>query len=222
MNDLETLTSMWKSQESKVNESLRLNREALREIKILKAKSSLRSYTGLNIFVLTIGIAMVNVGAFFAYNNAETIYLLLSGVVFSLWSLMICFSAVAQLKRIVELDFGKPVTEVQSNLRKIQLSALYYFKLSLMIAPFYLAFMLMFAKLFFNIDLVLIGSEAWLNSQFVFSGVMAFVAIGLYKLLAEKNADKPIVRFIMQGCGSQTCEAAEELNQLGQFENAGN
>lgn len=218
MNELETLTSMWKAQESKVNESLRLNREALSEIKTLKAKSRLRSYTALNVFTLVTGIAMVNVGAFFSYNNAETIYFLLSGVVFSLWSLMICFSAIAQLKRIAELDYGKPVTEVQSNLRKIQLSALYYFKMSLMIAPCYFVFMLMFAKLFFNVDLISIGSEAWLNAQYIFSGVMALVAIGLYRLLAEKNVDKPFVRFIMQGCGSQTCEAAEELNQLRQFE----
>ena len=219
MNDLETLTSMWKAQESKVNESLKLNREALSEIKILKAKSRLRSYTALNVFTLVTGIAMVNVGAFFAYNNADTIYLLLSGVVFSLWSLMICFSAVAQLKRIIELDYGKPVIEVQSNLRKIQLSALYYFKMSLMIAPFYFVFMLMFAKLFFNVDLISIGSEAWLNAQYIFSGVMALVAIGLYRALAEKNVDKPFVRFIMQGCGGQICEAAEELNKLRQFEN---
>lgn len=219
MNELETLTSMWKAQESKVNESLRLNREALTEIKTLKVKTKLRSYTALNVFTLATGIAMVNVGAFFAYNNAETIYLLLSGVVFSLWSLMICFSAVAQLKRIAELDFGKPVTEVQRNLNKIQLSALYYLKMSLMIAPFYFVFMLIFAKLFFNVDLISIGSEAWLNAQYIFSGVMALVAIGLYRLLAEKNVDKPFVRFIMQGCGSQTCEAAEELNQLRQFEN---
>ena len=132
---------------------------------------------------------------------------------------MICFSAVAQLKRIAELDFGKPVTEVQRNLNKIQLSALYYLKMSLMIAPFYFVFMLIFAKLFFNVDLISIGSEAWLNAQYIFSGVMALVAIGLYRLLAEKNVDKPFVRFIMQGCGSQTCEAAEELNQLRQFEN---
>lgn len=219
MNELETLTSMWKAQESKVNESLRLNRKALTEIKTLKVKTKLRSYTALNVFTLATGIAMVNVGAFFAYNNAETIYLLLSGVVFSLWSLMICFSAVAQLKRIAGLDFGKPVTEVQRNLNKIQLSALYYLKMSLMIAPFYFVFMLIFAKLFFNVDLISIGSEAWLNAQYIFSGVMALVAIGLYRLLAEKNVDKPFVRFIMQGCGSQTCEAAEELNQLRQFEN---
>jgi hypothetical protein len=210
---------MWKAQESKVNESLRLNRKALTEIKTLKVKTKLRSYTALNVFTLATGIAMVNVGAFFAYNNAETIYLLLSGVVFSLWSLMICFSAVAQLKRIAGLDFGKPVTEVQRNLNKIQLSALYYLKMSLMIAPFYFVFMLIFAKLFFNVDLISIGSEAWLNAQYIFSGVMALVAIGLYRLLAEKNVDKPFVRFIMQGCGSQTCEAAEELNQLRQFEN---
>ncbi len=218
MNELETLTSMWKAQETKVDESLRFNREALSEIKILKAKSRLRSYTTLNVFTLVAGIVMVNVGAFFAYNNAETIYLFLSGMVFSLWSLMICFGAAAQLKRIAELDYGKPVIEVQSNLRKIQLSALYYFKMSLMIAPFYFVFMLMFAKLFFNVDLISIGSEAWLNAQYIFSGVMALVAIGLYGALAEKNVDKPFVRFIMQGCGSQICEAAEELNQLRQFE----
>lgn len=218
MNDLETLTGMWKTQESKANESVKINKAALKEIKVLKAQSSLRSYMGLNIFTLITGIIMVNLGAFFAYNNAETIYMLLSGVIFSLWSLMICFSAVSQLKRIIELDYGKPVIEVQKSLRKIQLSALYYLKISLMIAPLYFVFMLMFTKLFFNVDLIAIGSEAWLYTQFVFTGVMAIGAIVVYKLLAENNVDKPFVRFLLKGCGSQACEAADELNQLRKFE----
>jgi hypothetical protein len=87
-----------------------------------------------------------------------------------------------------------------------------------MILPFYFAYLLMFFDVVFGVDIYILGDTHWLISQAAFSLLLGVLAVYLYRQLSPENINKPLSKWLMQGFGSQAMEAAEELNQLEEFE----
>jgi hypothetical protein len=218
MNNVQDLTQLWATHEKQLQQSVRLNTITLKEIKTHKAQHKMRGYLGLNVFSLLAGALMASSSAYFIFTHLNALHMMLSGTVALLWSLLIFVGAILQLEKLVTLDYTKPVLEVQQKLNTIRLSALYYLRASLMILPFYFAYLLMFFDVVFGIDLYILGDSNWLVSQGVFSLLLGVLAVYLYRQLSPENINKPLTKWLMQGFGSQAMEAAEELNQLKEFE----
>jgi MFS family permease len=218
MNNVQDLTQLWAAQEKQLQQSVRLNTITLNEIKTHKAQHKMRGYLGLNVFSLIVGVLMASFSSYFIFTHLDAIHMLLSGAVALVWSLLIFVAAILQLEKLYTLDYTKPVLEVQHKLNVIRLSALYFLRVSLMILPFYFAYLLMFFDVVFGVDIYVSGDTNWLISQTAFSLLLGVLALYLYRQLSPENINKPLTKWLMQGFGSQAMEAAEELNQLEEFE----
>jgi MFS family permease len=218
MNNVQDLTQLWAAQEKQLQQSVRLNTITLNEIKTHKAQHKMRGYLGLNVFSLIVGVLMASFSSYFIFTHLDAIHMLLSGAVALVWSLLIFVAAILQLEKLYTLDYTKPVLEVQHKLNVIRLSALYFLRVSLMILPFYFAYLLMFFDVVFGVDIYVSGDTNWLISQAAFSLLLGVLALYLYRQLSPENINKPLTKWLMQGFGSQAMEAAEELNQLEEFE----
>lgn len=218
MNNVQDLTQLWAAQEKQLQQSVRLNTITLKEIKTHKAQHKMRGYLGLNVFSLVVGALMASFSGYFIFTHLNAVHMVLSGTVALLWSLLIFTGAILQLEKLLTLDYTKPVLEVQHKLNVIRLSALYYLRASLMILPFYFAYLLIFFDVVFGIDFYVSGDSNWLVSQGAFSLLLGVLAVYLYRQLSPENINKPLTKWLMHGFGSQTIEAAEELSQLEEFE----
>ena len=218
MNNVQDLTQLWAAQEKQLQQSVRLNTMTLKEIKTHKVQHKMRGYLGLNVFSLIVGALMASSSGYFISTHLNAIHMVLSGSVALLWSLLIFVGAILQLEKLCTLDYTKPVVEVQHKLNAIRLSALHFLRVSLMILPFYFAYLLMFFDVVFAVDIYVLGDTHWLISQAAFSLLLGILAVYLYRQLSPENINKPLTKWLMQGFGSQAMEAAEELNQLEEFE----
>tara|TARA_R110002167_G_scaffold10266_6_gene47406 strand:- start:858 stop:1532 length:675 start_codon:yes stop_codon:yes gene_type:complete len=218
MNNEDKFAQMWAAQESLIQKNLHMNTTALKEIKTFKAQNSMRGFLYLNIFSLVVGAIMCSASAYFIFTHLQAFHMILSGGIALMWSLLICVGAIKHLNMQLTLNYSKPVTDVQHQLNEIRLSALYFLRASLMVIPFYFAFLLMFFEIVFAVDLYVSGNPNWLISQGVFSLIMAAVAVYLYRKLSAENIDKHLAKLLMAGFGSQAYEAIGELKVLEKFE----
>lgn len=218
MNDIQKLTDMWAAQEAQIEQSVKVNTLALKEIKSQKAQDKLRGYLSLNQWTAALSVLITVCLGYFVGSHQDKLYMMVAGVVVMLWSISLTIGAIGQIVKIKALDYAKPVVEVQTDLNNIRLSALFNIKTSLMVLPFYFAFMLIGAQTLFGVDMVEIANPAWLKAQSVVSVLFALVAAWLYRFFSPKNVDKPMVKWLMQGVGDQTLKAAKELEALKEFE----
>jgi hypothetical protein len=218
INKQRDLNELWAQQERIIEQNVQFNKTALREIHTLKAQHRMHSLLRLNAVSLGLGICVMSITGYFIFSHLDQIHMMISGIVVLLWSAVICLGAVKQLKLQLHLDYSKPILQVQQQLNQIRLSALFYLRASLMVLPFYFAFLLMFCKLVLGIDLYILGDQQWLVAQAIFSVFMLILAVFLYRQLSPKNIDKPFVRFLMQGTGSQALEALNSVKIIERFE----
>lgn len=217
MDNIEKMTQAWAQQNEKLEQSISVSSEALRQVAMLKTEKTMGNFLIINTFTVIVGILMSSFMLHFILNNLNNVNLLLAGAVILVWSCLITFGGIKHLYMQLTLDYSKPVIEVQRQLNKIGLSVLYYLRASLLILPFYFAYIVVGFELFFAVDIVQHGDTNWLISQLVCSVLFAVLAIYLFKQLSPNNLDKPLTKVLLKGCGNQAWRAAQELNELQRY-----
>ncbi|MEP0354596.1 hypothetical protein [Paraglaciecola sp.] len=217
MDNIEKMTQAWAQQNEKLDQSITVSSEALKQVALLKAEKTMGNFLMVNTFTVVVGILMSSFMLHFIVTNMSNVNMLLAGAAILSWSGLITLGGIRHLYMQLTLDYSKPVIEVQRDLTKIGLSVLYYLRVSLMILPFYFAYIVVGFELFFGIDIVQHGDTYWLMSQAVCSVLFAALAIYLFKQLSPNNIDKPVTKVLLRGCGNQAWRAAQELNELQRY-----
>ncbi|MFT2089943.1 hypothetical protein [Paraglaciecola sp. 2405UD69-4] len=217
MDNIQKMQQEWAASQQQDDDNIELNIEALKQIKLLKAEQKMRSFLFMNIFTLVVGVFMISFLCHFIYANIDNLSMVLAGLVVLVWSCFISVGGIVHLYMQLTLDYSKPVTEVQTQLNKISLSVLYYLKVSLLILPFYFAYIVIGFKLFGGVDIVQHGDATWLVSQGLCSVVFGLLAIYLYKQLAPSKLNKPLTQMLLKSCGSQVWLASKELGELQEY-----
>ena len=214
MDTFESLSQKWASQDAKLSKTLNLNSRVIKQLVHSQAKQTVQPFIWANAIALMCGIVFTTVMVQFTLEYSQITHLYLSGITVSLWSVFVTITAIMLLGKAVKLDFAKPVEQVQKDLANVRLSALAYFRLSLLIVPFYLAFTLVGFMVFFGVDLWAVASANWLVAQGIFSGLLALLTAVLFRFLTPKNIEHPVVKKLFDGFGNQAAEAAELLSEL--------
>ncbi|WP_133471288.1 hypothetical protein [Paraglaciecola marina] len=217
MDNIERMTQAWAQQNEKLEQSIAVSSEALKQVALLKAEKTMGNFLMVNTFTVIVGILMSSFMLHFIVSNMSNINMLLAGAAILIWSCLITMGGIRHLFMQLTLDYSKPVIDVQRQLNKIGLSVLYYLRASLLILPFYFAYIVVGFELFFGVDIVQHGDTNWLISQLVCSVLFAVLAIYLFKQLSPNNVDKPLTKVLLRGCGNQAWRAAQELNELQRY-----
>lgn len=216
--ELEELKYIWEKQEKKIDLNWKLNVEMLRNTNLDKAKSKMNSLTWITAITLSFYLLMAMFFMTFTFKNLGATHLLLSGIVLTLWSLLIATGSIKQLSAIQKINYTEPIPELQKKLESLKLVILKYLQLAQWILPLYLAFVIFWFKVLFDFDILANAGRTWLIVQIVVSSALIILSLWLHKKLQPKNISKKWINTIMKGAGSQISEALDFIKRIEEFE----
>ncbi|NBC04628.1 MAG: hypothetical protein GVY20_13100 [Bacteroidetes bacterium] len=216
--DLSNLQQTWNRFEKKLDQNRQLNLYLLRKVNLEKTKSKLSSLIWQQaltiIFYLIAGSWFIYFSAFH-WGNWTSMF---SGGILAVWSFIATASAIYQLQLILNLDYSKPVIQLQKKLMTLKTSIIRNLRLAGWVLPFYMAFVVVGFQVLFGVDIIHEMEPQVLVWNGIFSVTLIFVSLWIHKKLSPKNADKDWLNWLIQGSGSQVNEALEFLKEIDEFE----
>src|SRR5258708_6029156 len=141
------ILELWKVQNAKIEQSLSINKQLLREVTNQKAQSALRSLIRLKttgIIILIIYLILLGSILAFAisnYSSAANYFILSIGAIF-LINLSAFYDYIKHLVCVNNIDFDGSITNIQSELAKLQLSIYKHTRIMTLQLPFWTTFQL--------------------------------------------------------------------------------
>lgn len=194
---------LWKEHYQKIDQSLAINKQLLREAINQKAESALRSLIRLKsrgiiaaiIYLILLGAVLVY--AISNYSSAANYFIISMGAIF-LINVKALYDYIKHLIWVNNIDYDGSITEIQGRLTKLQLSILQHSRFMVLQFPFWTTFYLS-DKWFPN-------SVSWVYIvfQFLFTASFTYLAYWLYKNQTIENADKKWVKIFINGSGGKS------------------
>jgi hypothetical protein len=227
--DLEDLKTRLAEQDAKLDQVIRLNTMAVREIQLSKTKSSLRWLVpGIAFELFMTVVAVVWLGDFIAGHLREPGFLL-PAVLVDVCVIAFMGSCIRQLVMIASLDYSLPVVAVQKELGRLRILRIRTTKWVMM-----LSFVLWFPVLvvlfegFLGVDLWRIlgavgdrnGSfVAWVAANVLFGLAVALVMIWISNRYADRMDRSPALRRLMDNLADHSLtKALSSLDSIVRFE----
>lgn len=188
------MMDLWKLYDSKLEESLSLNRQHAADITRLKVKSFVASMTPLKIFTVVLGILWVGfidvliIGLF----SVASPFFLVSAAAISLLNKLAIGIYLYQLILIHQVDVNEPILATQEKIARLKSSSLWIARLLFLQLPFWTTFFLTTAT--FNN-----GNAFLLILQVLITLAFTFVSIWLFRNIRYANRDKKWFRLIFSG-----------------------
>lgn len=214
-----SIQELWKQNEAFLESTRKLNKSLLNEVKIDKAKSSLKGLLFLPVTTLFFYILTASYGLYFAFTHTETWYFTFSGLVITLFSLLFVASSIKQLNQILSIDYNAPILKLQKDMSKIKTSVIHNLRIAAWLLPFAPFVGLLFIKAVFNFDL---AAQINYNIIYTFGGItiiLEIISLLALRALSPKNINKKWLNLLLQKSGSQVDEALGFLEQINDFEN---
>lgn len=212
------IINLWKKSESLLQENRILNLKLLKEIKLDKAKSSLKGLLFLPISTLVCYTILGFYAMYFAIANSQHWYFTFSGAVVAFFSFWLVGSSIKQLKLILSIDYSKAVIHIQKKLAKLKASVVQNFRIVAWLLPFGPFVGIFFFKVVFNINVMTLLNFNMIISFGITTVLLEVVSLMLLKALHPKNANSKWLNWLLKGSGSQVNEALQYLNAIEQFQ----
>ena len=127
MNEIE-LKSIWQSYQSKIEQTLAINKQNTDEILKMKVHSLLSSMKPIKIFTLIAGLvwsiplAFMLINVFIFSYSEVSLFFLYSASIQVLLTLIATIMYIYQLNLIYNIDFSTPILTMQERLAKLKIS----------------------------------------------------------------------------------------------------
>lgn len=209
---------LWKEQYEKIDQSLAINKQLLKEIISQKAESALQSlirFKARGIILAVIYLILLGFMLFYAishYSSAAN-YFIISVVVIFLINVKALSDYIKHLVWTNNIGYNGSITEIQQKLTKLQLSILQHSRIMVLQFPFWTTFYLS--------DNWFPHSIGWLyiGFQFLLTASFTFLAYWLYKNQTLANANKKWVKIFIEGSGGKSVmKAIEFYKELEKFQ----
>lgn len=198
---------LWKEHYEKIDQSLAINRQLLKEAITQKAESALRSLTRFKsrgIIAAIIYLIVLGIVLFYAisnYSSAANYFIISIGAIF-LINVKALYDYIKHLVWTNNIDYSGSITEIQGKLTKLQLSIFRHSRFMVLQFPFWTTFYLS--------DKWFPGSVSWgyIVFQFLLTASFAYLAYWLYKNQTIENADKKWVKILLGSSGGKSVSRA--------------
>lgn len=218
--ETEELKNLWQAYDSKLEKVLSINIKYIEIIQAQKARSAFQHLMARKLVSLVWGSLCAFIFASFTYHNYAQPHLLVSGGVMMLLCIIHVGTCIGHIKLISEMKLTGGVTEMQEKLATFQSLSARYSRLAVLMFPLWIACLIVFFKLVFNMDLVAIqGKDFWLPNLMI-SLLFLPPSIWFYKKMSVKNMHIPWVRKLIEsGGGKSAVKAIEFLKEIEDFKN---
>ncbi|MGB3181747.1 MAG: hypothetical protein WBB45_10180 [Cyclobacteriaceae bacterium] len=219
MNDLNQLQQLWQDHESQLNRQWQLNRELLRGVHMNKMEKKLTGLIRIKAISLVLYALTVIFLMSFTASHLATPHLALAGSILAAWALIVCMASVHELRLLLTVDYTQPVRVLQKHLLGIRTAIIRYLRIGVWALPLNLAFVVVMFQLFFGVDIIRYGSDAWIMVQLLISlFIMVPLAVWLHRKLAPENADKHWMYRLLRGNGAQITDSLTLLEEVASLE----
>jgi hypothetical protein len=227
--DLEDLKTRLAEQDAKLDQVLRLNTTAVRELQLAKTRSSLRWLVPGVVFELVMTIVAVVWLGNFIYGHLWEPRFLLPAVLVDVCMIVFLGSCIGQLARIASLDYSLPVVAVQKELGKLRILRIRTTKwvMTLSFVLWFPVLLVLFEGLL-GVDLWRIlgtisnrnGSFfAWVVGNVLFGLAVALVLIWVSHRYARRMDRSPAIQRLMDHlAGHSLTRALGSLDAILRFE----
>ena len=194
---------LWKEQHEKIEQSITLNRQLLKEVISQKAESALQSLIRFKARGIVIAVIyLILLGILLAYAvlhySSKANYFIASFTIIFLINIKALFDYIKHLVWANNIDYRGSITEIQEKLAKLQVSILQHSRVMVLQFPFWTTFYL---------------SDAWFPHsvgwgymlfQCVLTGSFTYLAYWLYKNQTLANANNKIIKSLIAGSGGKS------------------
>jgi hypothetical protein len=181
--DLDVLKEKWAEHDRKLDVSIRLNRQLMREVYTRRARAALLRLAALLALGSISMIAVVVALGSFIYKNLGMPQFVWPAVVLEVFSIAVLASLNAQIALALQTDYGQPIATIQKRLEKLRKVRIRYIQgvcltAALTWAPLFIVAM----KAFLGVDVYQTFDRTWLASNVLFG----LAIIPLFLWLARK------------------------------------
>lgn len=216
----EELSKILKTFDQKLNRAIDFSFKIAQEAQIKKSVFALRNLRFYSIFeVIVAGGAMIFLGNFI-YENFGEPSLMLSALILDFFAVFAISGAVRQLILISEFEVASNVIESQQILARLQSHNITYLRLAILQFPFFLAYILVGFKIFFNTVIWETGNEIWLFSNLILGLILIPVSVWGYKKINPTNLHiNWVCNLVEMMGGKEISNAMEFLDEIEKFKN---
>ncbi len=195
-----------------------INKDLLKEVKLDKAASSLKSLFFLTISTLVFFITAASYSLYFTIIHWKTWYFAFSGIVIASTSILYIIVSIMQLKQLLSIDYNTPILNLQEDIAQIKTSIVNNLRIAVWVLPFAPFIGLFLVKVLFNFDLTVLVNFSMVTSFGIITILLEVITLLILQALNSKNINKGWANWLLKGSGSQVDEAHGFLYQIREFE----
>lgn len=212
------LKKLWKAYDQKLDKILDLNLKNFESTQVQKSKSALYKLLAERIASFLFALIVDIVIGKLLGNNLDSPSIVVSAVTVMVFMIVTMMNSVYQIYLIVTFDHTQSIAQNQRVLAKLEAFMLFFLRLVIMMVPFYIAYMLVFFKLLFGINLWQIGTVFYWNIQIALSLVLVPVAIWVAAKISSKNLHIRWVKWLVATTGHlRVMEALKYMREIEDF-----
>ncbi|MCW3086317.1 MAG: hypothetical protein JWP12_3683 [Bacteroidetes bacterium] len=194
---------LWKEQYEKIDQSLVINKQLLKEVITQKAEFALRSlirFKTRGIIIAIIYLILLGLVLFYAishYSSAANYFIVSIGAIF-LINIKALYDYIKHLIWTNNIDYNGSITEIQEKLTKLQVSILQHSRFMVLQFPLWTTFYLSDKWFPYSV------SWGYIVFQFFLTASFTYLAYWLYKNQTPENANKKWVKTLIEGSGGKS------------------
>lgn len=202
---------LWKEQYKKIDQSLAINKQFLKEVITTKTQSVLHSLIRLKvvgIIAAVVYLLLLGFVLFYAithYSSAANYFIISMAAIFLINGKAL-HDYIKHLTWIDNINYNGSVVEIQQRLVKLELSIIQHTRFTFLQLPFWTTFYL--SNKWFPSEV----SWSYIIFQVLFTGLFTYLAYWLYKNITLQNLDKKWIRLLVNGSGRKYVMDAMKFN----------
>lgn len=218
--EIEDLKRSWEDQGRKLDASLRLNTNLLRESALNKASTATARLSWLLMAEILLDLVLcIWLGSFNADHITEPRFLV-PGIVLHLYAIGFVILGVHQWLALKRIDYGAPVVAIQKRLGELRVQRVRATKLILLsVLLLWTPLLIVTLKSLFGVDAYALFSSAWLAANVALGVAVIPLAVWISKRYADRMERSPLVQRLMRDLAGYNLNAATGfVSSLARFE----
>ena len=218
--ELDELKIHWADDDRKLDQIIRINAQFLRDSRMRKTGFRLKwAFRGILFEQLASIPAIVLLGIFLSNHYSEPRYLVPAAVL-DLFAILSVVSCGYQLGTLRDIDYGRPVVEIQKKLEKVRVLRLATAKWAFLLGPvLWIPLAIVALRGVFGVDGYALFPGPWLAVNLIAGAAISVLLYGLSRRFAHRREVSPLVRRLMDDiAGRSLSRAVAFLDGISSFE----
>ena len=218
--ELQEFKNIWAEYDRKLDKTLQVNMQLLRQLKLDKIQSKTSGLLILKLVETAMVLVILGWLGDFMVNYYRQPQFIISALVVLVFAVMGLVSDIRQLSIIAQLKLGydDAIAPLQKKVESLKVVIINYIKYGLLFIPCYPFLLIIAGKLFLHVDFTEETRRAYFLSNVGIGSLLLIPTIWIFIELSRKNI-KPWAKNLLSGSGwHQANAAADFLKEIEAFE----